>query len=121
MTEPQYTPLCPAAEIPDGATRDFQVSDHSILVANCGGTFHAIEDRCTHDDGPLAEGYLANCQIECPRHGAKFDMATGRALALPAVRPVASYPCRVNDAGELEIDLDVARPPSRSARQRPGR
>ena len=122
MTDPQYSVLGPATEIPPGETRDFQVGDRSILVANCDGAFLAIEDRCTHDDGPLAEGRLVECQIECPRHGAKFDMKTGRATVLPAVRPVASYPCRVNEAGEIEVDLSLARPPSRFGnRPRPSR
>lgn len=100
----RYVPLGPMT-IPEGETRDFQVGENSILVANCGGELHAIEDRCTHDDGPLAEGKLYGCEIECPRHGAKFDMRTGRPTALPAFRPVAAYPVRVVD-GVLEVELD---------------
>jgi 3-phenylpropionate/trans-cinnamate dioxygenase ferredoxin subunit len=122
MTDPQYTVLGPAADIPPGATRDFQVADRSILVANCDGAFHAIEDRCTHDDGPLAEGRMVECQVECPRHGARFDLESGRPTALPAVRPVAVFPCRVNEAGEIEVDLGAAPPPSRFGRRpQPGR
>jgi 3-phenylpropionate/trans-cinnamate dioxygenase ferredoxin subunit len=102
--------------------KDFKVDEaHSVLVANCEGRFYAIEDRCTHDDGPLAEGELLGCQVECPRHGARFDMETGRALTLPAVRPVAAFPVRVNEAGELEVDLSVPSPtPPRPQRGRPG-
>ncbi|MCC6382858.1 MAG: non-heme iron oxygenase ferredoxin subunit [Dehalococcoidia bacterium] len=92
------------ADVADGETRDYQVEGHSILVANCGGELWAIEDRCTHDNGPLAEGRLYRCEIECPRHGAKFDMKTGRATALPAFLPVAAYPLRVVD-GQIEVQL----------------
>jgi len=101
----RFVPLGPA-DIPDGETRDFQVGDYSVLVANCGGSLHAIEDRCTHDDGPLAEGKLYGCEIECPRHGATFDVTSGKATALPAFRPVASYPLRVVD-GVIEVELDL--------------
>ena len=108
MTQPEpapFTTLGPAAEIEPGKTADFQVDGHSVLVANCNGEYYAIEDRCTHDDGPLAEGRLYFCEIECPRHGAKFDMKTGKATALPAFNPVASYPVRVNDEGMLEVQI----------------
>lgn len=97
--------LGPASDIAPGFSRDYQVAGHSVVVANCDGRYHAIEDRCTHDNGPLGEGRLWGCQVECPRHGARFDLATGRAMSLPAVRPVAAYEVRVVD-GELEIDLD---------------
>ena len=108
--ETTYTVLGPAADVPVGKTKDYEVDEHSVLVANCGGAYYAIEDRCTHDDGPLADGRLYQCQIECPRHGAKFDMKTGKATALPAFSPVASYPCRVNEKGEIEISLAVKKP-----------
>jgi 3-phenylpropionate/trans-cinnamate dioxygenase ferredoxin subunit len=101
--------------------RDFATPNGKhVLVVNCDGRFYAIEDRCTHDDGPLAEGDLLGCHVECPRHGARFDAETGKALTLPAVRPVASYPVRVTDDGALEVDLNVETPtPPR--RPRPGR
>ena len=105
-----HTVLGPAADIPVNKTKDYQVGEHSILVANCAGVYYAIEDRCTHDDGPLADGRLYQCQVECPRHGAKFDMKTGKATALPAFSPVASYPCRVNEKGDLEVNLEVPKP-----------
>ncbi|MBI2765248.1 MAG: non-heme iron oxygenase ferredoxin subunit [Chloroflexi bacterium] len=105
MSEGRFVALGPAADIGPGETKDFEVEDHSILVANCGGTFHAIEDRCTHDNGPLAEGRLVQCQIECPRHGARFDMKTGKALTLPAFIPVAAFPVRVTADGTLEVEL----------------
>ena len=92
------------ADIPLGQFRDYKLEENSILVSNCDGNLYAIEDRCTHDDGPLAEGRLYGCEIECPRHGAKFDLKTGKATALPAFNPVTSYPLRVVD-GQIEIQL----------------
>lgn len=108
--EPVFFPLGPADEIPEGKTKAYQIDNHGIVVSNCDGEFYAIDDRCTHDNGPLGEGELFGCQIICPRHGARFDMKTGRATALPAVRPVSSYPMRVVD-GVLEIQFSRASSP----------
>jgi len=74
-----------------------------VAVFYVDGNYYAIEDVCTHDDGPLAEGELEGCQIICPRHGARFDIRTGEALTLPAYRPVESFPVRV-DAGRVVLE-----------------
>jgi 3-phenylpropionate/trans-cinnamate dioxygenase ferredoxin subunit len=103
--EAPFVALGPADAIAPGQMADYKVEGHSVLVANCDGRYYAIEDRCTHDDGPLAEGRIRHCEVECPRHGAKFDLKTGRATALPAFSPVASYPTRVTAEGVLEIQL----------------
>ena len=77
------------------------VSAGSITVGvfNCGGALYAIEDRCSHDDGPLAEGdWDADaCTVICPRHGSQFDLATGRPLSLPAYVPVEVFRVWVED------------------------
>lgn len=59
--------------------------------------WYAIDDVCTHDGGPLGEGELLGYEIECPRHGAHFDVRTGEALTLPATRPINAYRVRVED------------------------
>ena len=81
--------------------------DLEIAVVNCAGTFFAIEDRCSHDDGPLAEGTLdeAKCTLECPRHGSLFDLRTGAPKTLPAYEPIETFPVRID--GDL-IKLEVA-------------
>jgi 3-phenylpropionate/trans-cinnamate dioxygenase ferredoxin subunit len=88
--------VCADGDIPD---RGHQLVDIGggieVAVFHVDGEYHAIEDVCTHDDGPLAEGYLDGCQIVCPRHGARFDIRTGEALTLPAYRPVERYDVRV--------------------------
>ena len=68
--------------------------DLEIGVFNCGGELFAIEDRCSHDDGPLAEGEFddGRCTVECPRHGSLFDLRTGKPLTLPAYEPVDTFP-----------------------------
>ena len=78
----------------------------TVGVYNCAGRFFAIEDRCSHDDGPLCEGDfdLEEGYAVCPRHGAHIDIRSGRALTLPAVLPVEVFPTRVED-GKVEVDL----------------
>jgi len=70
-----------------------------IAVVNCEGTYFAIEDRCSHDDGPLVEGDLnqADCTVECPRHGSIFDLRTGKPKTLPAFEPVRTFTVGITD------------------------
>ena len=78
-----------------------------IGVFNCGGEIFAIEDRCSHDDGPLAEGEFdaATCTVECPRHGSLFDVRTGKPKTLPAYQPVRAWTGRVED-GEVKLEME---------------
>jgi 3-phenylpropionate/trans-cinnamate dioxygenase ferredoxin component len=99
--------VCAEDELPDGAMRLIEADGRKIGVFNCGGALHAIEDRCSHDDGPLAEGdFDADaCTVECPRHGSLFDVTTGRPKTLPAYSPVQTFPVTVeNDKIVLEVD-----------------
>jgi 3-phenylpropionate/trans-cinnamate dioxygenase ferredoxin subunit len=76
-------------------------------VFNCDGTIYAIEDRCSHDDGSLAEGTFDTtaCTIECPRHGSLFDLKTGKPKTLPAYVPVETFPVRIEDETiKLEVE-----------------
>src|SRR5271156_3754062 len=82
-------------ELPLGGKKLVEVDGRAIAVFNVDGAFHAIDDVCTHDGGPLAEGELIGCEIECPRHGARFDVRTGRPLCMPAIEPVAVHPIAV--------------------------
>jgi 3-phenylpropionate/trans-cinnamate dioxygenase ferredoxin subunit len=76
------------------------------VVFNIAGNFFAIGDVCTHDDGPLGDGELDGYQVICPRHGARFDVRNGKAMALPAVMDTPSYPVRVID-GKIEVGIPV--------------
>ncbi|MGC9221024.1 MAG: Rieske (2Fe-2S) protein [Solirubrobacteraceae bacterium] len=91
--------VCPVSDLPPGAARVVVHEDLEIGVFNCEGTLFAIEDRCSHDDGPLAEGELDQhaCTIACPRHGAIFDLKTGRPQTLPAYEAVDTFAVTVAD------------------------
>jgi 3-phenylpropionate/trans-cinnamate dioxygenase ferredoxin component len=92
-------PVCPLAELPPGAMHLIEHEGTKIGVFNCDGTLYAIEDRCSHDDGPLAEGEFDKdaCTVECPRHGSLFDLTTGRPRTLPAYAPVRTFATAVVD------------------------
>ena len=79
------------SEVPPGGKKLIEIDGRPIALFNVEGVFYAIDDVCTHDGGPLAEGNLAGCQIECPRHGARFDVRTGKPLCMPAIEPVATH------------------------------
>ena len=99
--------ICPVSELPPGASRVVEWEDLEIGIFNCNGELLAIEDRCSHDNGVLLEGEVdaATCTVECPRHGAKFDLRTGRPLTLPAYEPVETFPVTVQD-GVIKIEVD---------------
>ena len=91
--------VCPVEELPPGEVKIVHAGELSLGVYNLGGEFYAIEDRCSHDDGPLAEGEFSAeaCTVECPRHGSLFDLTTGRPKTLPAYAPVQTFTTAVVD------------------------
>ena len=99
--------VCPLDELPPGGTRVVQANGLEIGVFNCGGELLAMEDRCSHDDGDLSDGELdqAACTIECPRHGALWDLRTGKPMTLPAYVPVETFPVLVHD-GLIKLEVD---------------
>jgi len=99
--------ICPMDDLPPGAMRLVEWEDLEIGVFNCAGELLAIEDRCSHDDGVLVEGELdqERCTIECPRHGSRFDLRTGKPLNLPAYVPVDTFPVSVED-GLIKVEVD---------------
>ena len=100
--------VCRLEELPEGEMRLVEVDGRKIGVFRCGnGDLYAIEDRCSHDDGPLAEGEFDAdaCTVECPRHGSLFDLTTGRPKTLPAYQAVDTFPVTVEDEMiKLEVD-----------------
>jgi 3-phenylpropionate/trans-cinnamate dioxygenase ferredoxin subunit len=91
--------ICPLSELPPGASRIVEWEDLEIGLFNCKGQILAIEDRCSHDNGPLAEGEFdeEQCTVECPRHGSLFDLQTGNPKTLPAYQPVETFAVHVED------------------------
>ena len=92
------------SDVPAGAIKVFEVGDKLIAVCNVGGDLYAIEDVCTHDGASFGQGELDGCEIEGPRHAARFDVRDGSATELPAVVPVGTYAVRVEGDG-IEVDV----------------
>jgi 3-phenylpropionate/trans-cinnamate dioxygenase ferredoxin subunit len=101
----EFVKLAEVSEVAPGQVRVYDLEGRRIALCNVDGAFYAIDDVCTHDGGPLDQGELEGYQIECPRHGARFDVRTGRALTLPAVMPVRSYPVQVED-GMVKVGVE---------------
>ena len=99
--------ICRIDELPSGEHRLVEWEDLEIGVFNCGGEILAVEDRCSHDNGNLIEGYWdpGECTVECPRHGSKFDLRTGKPLNLPAYVPIETFPVSVDD-GVIRVEVD---------------
>jgi 3-phenylpropionate/trans-cinnamate dioxygenase ferredoxin component len=101
--------ICRADELGEGEMRLIEADGRKIGVFRCdGGELWAIEDRCSHDDGPLAEGEFdpAACTVECPRHGSLFDLRSGKPKTLPAYVPVEVFEAREED-GEVKLEVDA--------------
>lgn len=97
-----FVKVATVAEIPVNGSKLVEIEDVRIAVFNLDGTFYAIEDVCTHDGGPLVEGEIVNgCQVQCPRHGARFDIRTGEAVSFPAFAPTTAYEVRIENGDVL--------------------
>jgi len=75
-----------------------ELNGAEVAVFNIDGEFYALPDVCTHDGGTLADGTVEGHEIECPRHGARFDIRTGKVTAPPACEDVTTYPVRVTSS-----------------------
>jgi 3-phenylpropionate/trans-cinnamate dioxygenase ferredoxin subunit len=96
--------IAPASELPAGERLFVTIEDKSIVIFNIAGNLYAIADLCSHDNGPLGDGDLEGDEVICPRHGARFDIRTGKAMVLPAVVDIPAYPVRVRE-GMIEIGI----------------
>jgi len=92
---PEFVKVAKITEIKPGRVKYVEAGKHRIALCNVDGEFYAIDNVCTHDGGPLNQGELEDDQIECPRHGARFNVRTGAVVTLPAVLPVETYPVRI--------------------------
>ena len=98
--------VAPVDELPPGSVKIVRAGQIAVGVYNLDGEYYAIEDRCSHDDGPLAEGDFdpEDAVVVCPRHGSRFDIRTGRPLTLPAFEPVETFPVVVEDRW-VKVDI----------------
>ena len=102
-TTAQYIAVGPA-DLQNGERRIIEIDQRAIAVFNIGGTYYAIADVCSHDDGPVAEGELDGFDIECPRHGARFDVRSGKVLSFPAIVDIPAYPVKIEE-NEILVGL----------------
>jgi 3-phenylpropionate/trans-cinnamate dioxygenase ferredoxin subunit len=99
-----FIEIAPVSELPNGERLFVEIADRPIVIFNIAGQFFAIGDVCTHDDGPLGDGDLEGFNIVCPRHGAEFDVRTGKVMQMPAVVDIPAYPVRVVD-GTIQVGI----------------
>ena len=94
------------ADLPNGERLFVEIGGRPIVVFNIAGQYYAIGDVCTHDEGPLGDGLLEDYAVVCPRHGAEFDVRTGKALSMPEVVDIPAYPVQVRD-GNIFVGVPV--------------
>ena len=92
-----FVELATVDEIPPGGRKPVIVDEVPALILRVGDSFYCIEDTCTHDGGQMTNGPLIDKEIVCPRHGARFDIDTGKALCMPATEPIATFEVHVRD------------------------
>lgn len=100
--------IAPLADLPDGRGVRVEVAGKRIAVFRVDAAVYALGDRCSHAEASLAEGEVFDTDVECPRHGAEFDLTTGMPQSLPATRPVPVFATAVRD-GEVYLTLEEAR------------
>jgi 3-phenylpropionate/trans-cinnamate dioxygenase ferredoxin subunit len=97
-----WVPVVRVETLPAGDFAQADVDGVIVAIFNVDGEFYAVEDQCTHDGGGLSGGPVENCEVVCPRHGARFSLKTGAALTPPAYEPIRTYATRVID-GMIEV------------------
>ena len=100
----EFQTVARVEEVPENALHPVEVDGIRIVLANSEGEIFALADQCSHEEFPLSDGDIVGGQVECILHGARFDLKTGQARALPAVRPVKAYETRVQN-GEIQVLL----------------
>lgn len=100
----EYVEIAPASELPNDERLFVEIEGKPIVIFNIAGQYFSIADVCSHDDGPVGEGQLDGFSITCPRHGAQFDVRTGKVLQMPAVVDIPAYPVRVVD-GMIQLGV----------------
>ncbi|MGH8127533.1 MAG: Rieske (2Fe-2S) protein [Gammaproteobacteria bacterium] len=103
----EWIEVCGVDEIEPGGYRTIWIDDDEVAIIKCEGNVYAIQDVCTHDGGELTGGTIEGCEIECPRHGARFDIHTGAVLCPPAYEPIHTYPVEIRD-GRIFVNSEPA-------------
>jgi 3-phenylpropionate/trans-cinnamate dioxygenase ferredoxin component len=95
LSATSFVPVCKISDVPEGGRLVVEVDERFVALFHVDGRFYAVDDRCSHDGGPLGDGQLEGFVVVCPRHGAKFDIRTGQVLSMPATRDIAAYEVRI--------------------------
>ena len=98
-------PICFVTDLSPGQKKRIVANNHPLMVVNVDGEFFVTDDTCTHAQASLTAGCLKGYEIECPRHGARFDIRTGAVKAFPAAIPLKKYPVIIKD-NEVLIDAE---------------
>jgi 3-phenylpropionate/trans-cinnamate dioxygenase ferredoxin subunit len=102
----EFVEIGPVDDLPNGERMFVEVDEYHMVIFNIAGNLYAIGDVCSHDYGPVGEGELDGKEIICPRHGARFDVTTGKVTALPATEDIPAYPVRVRE-GQIFVGVPV--------------
>jgi len=103
-SECEFYEVAAADDLPNGERLFVEIDEAYLVVFNIAGDIYAIDDVCSHDDGPLGDGDLEGHEVICPRHGARFDVRSGKVLTLPAVEDISAYPVQIVD-GKIQVGL----------------
>ncbi len=103
-SEVEFLEIAPASELPAGQRLFVEIEGKPIVIFNIAGQYFSIADVCSHDDGPVGEGQIDGYNITCPRHGAQFDIRTGKVMQMPAVVDIPAYPVKVVD-GMIQLGV----------------
>lgn len=101
-----FVKVAAVGDIKPGKAIRVEIGDEPVAIFNVDGTLYAIGDTCSHEEASLSEGDVFGDCVECPLHGAEFDLKTGRPRTLPAVIPVPTYPVKV-EGNDVLLDVDA--------------
>jgi 3-phenylpropionate/trans-cinnamate dioxygenase ferredoxin component len=102
-----FLKVATVTDLPDPGKLTLEVEDSVVVLVHVDGRFYCLDDVCTHDGGPLGEGELCDHAIACPRHGAQFDIRTGKPLTMPATVPTRTHEVKVED-GDVYVRINEA-------------
>lgn len=103
----EFVTVAEESDVPNGERLFIEIDDYNLVVFNIAGKLFAIGDVCSHDDGPVGDGeFDGGYEIACPRHGARFDVRSGKAVTLPAIEDIPAYPVRVREA-HIEVGIPL--------------
>jgi len=100
----EFVEIAPVSDLPNGERLFVEIEGKPLVIFNIAGQFFSIGDVCSHDDGPVGEGDIEGFNITCPRHGAEFDIRTGKVTQMPAVVDIPAYPVKVVD-GMIQVGV----------------